>query len=102
MSAVAPSRRTWSLGFGVAYLVGAALAGFNLDLVWAAFAPDGVRGQAHHLASVLTTVFPHVVAIAGFALLVAGQRMARPVFALVALIPAVFALACLVARASYP
>jgi len=101
LSAIGLSARSWSLGFGVAYLAGAVLAGFNLDLVWALFAAEGVSGQAHHLVSVLTTVFPHVVAIAGFALLIAGQRLSRAVFASVAAAPVVYTIVCLIVRAGY-
>ncbi|MCD6073534.1 MAG: hypothetical protein K0Q70_417 [Rhodospirillales bacterium] len=101
MSAIERSRRYWSLGFGVAYLVGAVLAGFNQGLVWEFFAPDGVSGQARHLASVLTTLYPHIIAIPGLALLIAGLRMSRTVFILTALFPIAATIACLLLRASY-
>jgi hypothetical protein len=87
LTVIEPSRRYWSLGFGVAYLVGAVLAGFNLDLVWDVFAWDGIGGQAHHLVSVLVTAVPHAIAIPGLALLIAGQRMPRAIFFLIALFP---------------
>jgi hypothetical protein len=101
LSALASSRRYWSLGFGVAYLAGAVLAGFNLDMVWDVFAAEGVSGQAHHLASILTTVFPHVVAIAGLALLIAGQKLSRLAFVGIAIFPVIYTIACLAVRSSY-
>ena len=101
MSAIGSSRRYWSLGFGVAYLAGAVLAGFNQELIWELFAPDGVSGQARHLVSVLTTVYPHIIAIPGLALLIAGPRMSRTVFLLTALFPIGATIACLAIRASY-
>ena len=105
MIVIEPSRRYWSLGFGVAYLVGAVLAGFNQDLIWALFAPEGGSGQsygrARHLASVLTTVYPHIIAIPGLALLIAGSRMSRTVFILTALFPIAATIACLIVRAGY-
>jgi hypothetical protein len=81
--------------------VGAALAGFNQELIWGLFAPDGVSGQARHLASVLTTLYPHIIAIPGLALLIAGSRMSRTVFILTAFFPIAATIACLVLRASY-
>ena len=101
LNVIEPSRRYWGLAFGVAYLVGAALAGFNQDMVWAAFAPDGVSGQARHIVSVLTTVYPHILAIPGLALLIAGSRMSRMVFILTALFPIAATIACLMVRVSY-
>jgi hypothetical protein len=101
LSDIRPSRRYWSLGFGVAYLAGAVLAGFRLDMVWDLVAAEGVSGQAHHLASILTTVFPHVVAIAGLALLIAGQKLSRLVFVGIAMLPVVYTIACLAVRSSY-
>ncbi len=101
MSAIESSRRTWSLGFGVAYIAGAVLAGFNQELIWELFAPDGVSGQARHLVSVLTTVYPHIIAIPGLALLIAGRQLPRTIFILIALFPIAATLACLAVRASY-
>lgn len=101
MSAIGPSGRYWSLGFGVTYISGAVLAGFNQELIWELFAPDGVSGQTRHLVSVLTTVYPHVLAVPGLALLIAGLRMSRLVFNLTALFPVVATIACLAIRASY-
>lgn len=100
MNTAAPSRRQRSLGFGIAYIAGGVWAGFNLGLVWDLFAPDGLSGQGHHLISVLTTVFPHVLAITGFALLIAGQRVSRGAFVAIALVPVLYTVGCLVARAS--
>ncbi len=101
LSAIGPSGRYWSLGFGVTYISGAVLAGFNQELIWELFAPDGVSGQTRHLVSVLTTVYPHVLAVPGLALLIAGLRMSRLVFILTGLFPVVATIACLAIRASY-
>ncbi len=101
LSAIGPSGRYWSLGFGVVYLAGAVWVGFNLDLVWTFLARDGVSGQARHLVSVLTTVFPHIFAIPGFILLIAGQRLSRSVFAVVAAIPFAGIILGLIVRARY-
>ena len=99
MNTAAPSSRKRSLGFGIAYIAGGVWSGFNLGFVWDLFAPDGLSGQGHHLISILTTVFPHVLAITGFALLIAGQRLSSRAFAAIALIPALYTIGCLVARA---
>ena len=92
--------RYCSLGFGVGYLVAAALAGFNQELVWELFSWNGIGGQARHLVSVLTTVFPHVIAIPGLALLIVGVRMNRRTFISVAVVPVVYTIACLLLRVS--
>lgn len=101
MIAIESSRRYWCLGFGIAYIAGAALAGFNQELIWELLAPDGVSGKTRHLVSVLTTVYPHVIAIPGLALLIAGQRMSRTLFILIALVPVVYTGACLLVRVVY-
>jgi hypothetical protein len=50
---------------------------------------------------VLTTLYPHIIAIPGLALLIAGLRMSRTVFILTALFPIAATIACLLLRASY-
>ena len=77
------------------------MAGFYQELIWELFAREGVSGQARHLVSVLTTVYAHVIAIPGLALLIAGQRMSRTLFILIALVPVVYTGACLLVRAVY-
>ena len=94
-------RRKWSLAFGVLYIAAGLLAGLNVDLVWDILALEGANAGTRRVLSTLTIILPHVVAITGFTLLIAGSRLSGRSFIAVALLPATYAILCLIVRAVY-